>query len=264
MSMSEAVEHYERLLGRHYTWMLGDFAEAVSAQRELLEKLLVRNLPGGARHNPGIALDLGCGSGVQSIALAELGYNPVIGIDTSLLLLAELTERAAGLPAIMPVQADITSGLRDLVAAGSAGVVVCMGDTLPHLPTSADVRKLFEQSFDLLAPGGVLVLSFRDLTAPPEGLSRFIPVRSDDEKIMTCFLEDEGDAVRIHDLIHTRDANGAWCLGKSSYRKLKLAPAEVVGQLQEIGFTPVAAGSAPRGMVVVTATRPGRDRAGTG
>ena len=45
---------------------------------------------------------------------------------------------------------------------------------------------------------------------------------------MTCFLEDEGDAIRVHDLIHTMNHEGAWQLGKSSYRKLRLATADGV------------------------------------
>jgi protein-L-isoaspartate O-methyltransferase len=36
----------------------------------------------------GIARDLGCGSGFQSIALAELGYPTVIAVDSSAKLLA--------------------------------------------------------------------------------------------------------------------------------------------------------------------------------
>jgi hypothetical protein len=86
------------------------------------------------------------------------------------------------------------------------------------------------------------------------GLARFIPVRADDERILTCFLEDEGDAVRVHDLLYTRDAAGAWHLGKSSYRKLKLAPSWVAERLQ--GYEAIEIGSGPRGMTVITARAP--------
>ncbi len=66
-------------------------------------------------------------------------------------------------------------------------------------------------------------------------LERFIPVRSDANTIMTCFLEYEPESVVVHDLIYTRQ-NEQWTLHKSSYRKLRLALSWLVTQLQLAGF----------------------------
>jgi hypothetical protein len=79
-----------------------------------------------------------------------------------------------------------------------------------------------------LAPGGRLVPSFRDLSRPPTGPDRFIPVRSDSETVTTCFLEDAGEHVVEHDLIHERQPDDTWSQQVSSYAKLKIASAEVV------------------------------------
>ena len=65
-----AIEHYERLLAEHYSWMLGDFELAVSGQRDLLIQLGV-HYPKPA--SPCWALDVGAGFGTQSLALADLG-----------------------------------------------------------------------------------------------------------------------------------------------------------------------------------------------
>ncbi len=70
---------------------------------------------------------------------------------------------------------------------------------------------------------------------------------------MTCFLEHEGDQVHVHDVIHTRNTDGAWQLGKSSYRKLRLSPALVAEQLREAGFAVAPLAYGPRGMCVITA-----------
>jgi hypothetical protein len=80
-----------------------------------------------------------------------------------------------------------------------------MGDTLTHLASKADVRALFQDVFDALHSGGVFVITYRALTKELEGLDRFIPVRSDDSTIMTCFLEYESaESVVVHDPVYTR------------------------------------------------------------
>ena len=251
--MSEVLEHYEELLAQHYTWMLGaDFDALVAEQRQLLDS---RGAGPSATQNS-VALDLGCGSGIHSVALAQLGHDTVIGVDISRTLIAELATRSARFPVIRPVHADLCAGLGTIVEPRSVTTVVCMGDTLPHLPDLTAVRRLFGDAFDALVPGGSFILSFRDLTAPLSGLDRFIHVRSDQDRIMTCFLEDEGDAVRVHDLVHAKDTDGAWQLGKSSYRKLRLPPTWVAGQLREAGFAEESLEPGPRGMCVITARRP--------
>lgn len=251
---SEVAAHYEELLAQHYTWMLGgDFDELVAEQRHLLAA------HGASAERDGVALDLGCGSGIHSVALTQLGHGTVVAVDISETLVGELAKRSAGSPAIRAVHADLCDGLGDLVRPRSISTAVCMGDTLPHLPDTAAVRRLFDDVFAALVPRGVFVLSFRDLTTPLTGLDRFIQVRADQDRIMTCFLEDEGDAVRVHDLVHAKDPDGAWRLGKSSYRKLRLSPDRVVSQLREAGFVVAPPEPGPRGMNVITARRPDED-----
>jgi SAM-dependent methyltransferase len=266
--MSEVVDHYEQLLGQHYTWSLGaTFDELVETQRQLLDSCGAGlseakdgvDLSGAERGigaAGGVALDLGCGSGIQSVALAQIGYHRVLSIDVSQTLISELMERAAGFPAIRPIQADVCAGLDSIVEPRSVTTAVCMGDTLPHLPDAAAVRRLLADTLDALVPGGMLILSFRDLSTPLTGLDRFIPVRADEDRIMTCFLEDEGPSVRVHDLVHNRDPDGSWRFNKSSYHKLRLSPDQIEAQLRELGFTETSVQPGPQGMVVITARRP--------
>lgn len=134
--------------------MLGDFEAKVAEQRSLLERLGVM-----ASASAGLAVDLGCGPGVQPIALARLGFR-VRAIDFSQRLLAELTERTRGLP----VEA-VTGDIRDVEALAPTGLelAVCMGDTLSHLERAADLDRLFAGVATRLVVGGRLVLSFREL-----------------------------------------------------------------------------------------------------
>jgi SAM-dependent methyltransferase len=230
--MSTVNEHYENLLSQHYTWMFGtSFEERVNDQKAFLSRTL-ESLPSPIQR--GLAVDLGSGPGFQTIALAELGFSPVVAIDTSAELLDELRSHADSLP-VRTEKAD----LRDLpviVQSEQATVIVCMGDTLTHLPEKSDVSALFGSVFDRLRKGGVFVITYRDLTKELFGTDRFIPVRSDESKIMTCFLEFENaESVVVHDLVHMRQDSG-WSLNKSSYRKLRLGIEWVRAELSNAGF----------------------------
>jgi SAM-dependent methyltransferase len=230
--MSTVNEHYENLLSQHYTWMFGtSFEERVNDQKAFLSRTL-ESLPSPIQR--GLAVDLGSGPGFQTIALAELGFSPVVAIDTSAELLDELRSHADSLP-VRTEKAD----LRDLpviVQSEQATVIVCMGDTLTHLPEKSDVSALFGSVFDRLRKGGVFVITYRDLTKELFGTDRFIPVRSDESKIMTCFLEFENaESVVVHDLVHMRQDSG-WSLNKSSYRKLRLGIEWVRDELSKAGF----------------------------
>lgn len=175
----------------------------------------------------------------------------MIAIDSSSELLDELRSHKDSF-SVQIEKADLRD-LPTIVAAGHASVIVCMGDTLTHLASKADVSALFQDVFDALHSGGVFVITYRDLTKELEGLDRFIPVRSDDNTIMTCFLEYESaESVVVHDLVYLRDG-AAWSLSKSSYRKLRLAVNWLVQELNAVGFVVVSEGMAGRLLRVVAA-----------
>jgi SAM-dependent methyltransferase len=229
--MSCVSDHYRQLLSEHYVWMFGvPFEDKVAEQKALLDRVLSALQP-PVPHGP--ALDLGSGPGFQSIALAELGFSPVIAIDTSAELLAELNARCDA--NIETMTADIAS-LESLDLPAGPTIAVCMGDTLTHLSSRDDVECLFAAVFNKLAPQGAFILTWRDLTHELTGTDRFLSVRSDDQKIMTCFLEYESsDSVLVHDLVHIHQPEG-WVLHKSSYRKLRLSSAWVSAALRNAGF----------------------------
>jgi SAM-dependent methyltransferase len=251
--MSDPVyAHYANLLARHYSWMFGlSFDEKVAEQRAILEPHL-RDTPRN------LAVDLGCGPGFQTMALSQLGFRQIHAFDTSAELLTELATHIGRLP-IETHHTDILH-LADYVPSEMADVVVCMGDTLTHLPSFQSIRQLFRSVATALAPGGLFILTWRDLTPELTGLDRFIPVRADDQRIMTCFLEYVSPTtVQVHDLIYTRNpahTPSTWTLEKSSYPKLRLSPTQVAAELTAAGLEPRPPASALRLSVAVAQKRP--------
>jgi SAM-dependent methyltransferase len=194
-------------------------------------------------------VDLGCGCGFQAIPLARLGYS-VTGVDLDRKLLEEL-EQHKGDAAVETVCADILGFRR--YAPKPAELIVCMVDTLLHLGSQAAVTELAADVFAALEDGGAFVATFRDFTVETKELERFIPVRSDENTIFTCFLEFEPDTVKVHDLVYRR-VDGRWVFAKSFYRKLRLSTAWVVVALRAAGFRQVETGL-DRGLVVLTAKK---------
>lgn len=195
------------------------------------------------------AIDLGAGSGAQSIALAQLGYR-VSAIDTSAVLLAELRTHSTDL-SIETKCCDIREFDRHCDT--PADLCVCMGDTLTHLSSQNDVQHLIENVYAALTDGGRFVLSFRDLSTPLAGLERFLPVRSDADRIFTCMLEHDARGVVVHDLVHERNGKN-WTLHKSAYRKIVLPVNWVIQTLNDQQFN-VRSVSTSRGLTTIIAEK---------
>lgn len=143
-----AVEHYQTFRADRCSRMSGPFADKVAQQHELLIRSGV--VPAATR----CALDLGCGLGSQSVALAGLGVS-VVAIDANAQLLAELKEHAGDLP-IRPVLHNLCELASCAAVPKQADVAVCVGDILPHLPATGCITTLFQQISGLLVPGADL------------------------------------------------------------------------------------------------------------
>ena len=227
--MNSVDKHYEQLLADVYSWMAGGLNQNVEDNRQLFLDSGVT--PKGC----GKALDLGCGSGFQALALAALGYR-VVAVDTSAVLLAELQahNEKGWITAIQGDMSDPTVYL----PFGPFEVVVCMGDSLVHLQSCDQVASCMAGVRKSLEPGGRLIVSFRDLTHELKGVDRAIPVRLDNDRLLTTFLEYEAEHVKVNDLLFVLKDDG-WDFRKSDYRKLRLSPTKLASLLSELGFVPI-------------------------
>lgn len=243
MTQDATKAHYETLLAPIYRWMLGDLSLALERSRQELTELGVLPARRGAR-----GLDLGAGLGLQTIPLARGGYE-MTALDGSRELLHELAESC-------PEASIVEGDLRDTatLVRGTFDVIVCMGDTLPHLPALPDVERLLREALGRLAPEGTLVLTFRDYaSASRSSTHRFILVRSDAERILTCCLDYGTDRVAVTDIVHQKSAEG-WRLTASEYPKLRL-PREVVTRLLEANGAKIIRSESKSGRIAIVARR---------
>lgn len=227
------MQHYEAVLAEHYDWMCGGFEAGKERGACFFHE---HGLAGLGKK----ALDLGCGSGFQTIALAEKGMG-VVAVDNSRRMLAKLEDRIAG----QEYQYNVVTLCADMCdvaswAGGTASkpfdLIVCMGDSLAHLPDMDTVRVLLGNIRDHLASGGSLALQFRDQTHEPTGVDRIVPLRMQSDRLMTTVLEYGPHTVTVNDVVYNFVGN-QWRVTKGSYVKTRLRMGEVVDCLELLGLT---------------------------
>src|SRR5699024_5711591 len=110
--MTDQAVHYRDLLAHHYSWMLGGDVEQLATQDHRYRDGLGIDASGAS--GTSVAVDLGCGPGPQTLALADMGFGTVVGVDTSHELLAELVQHASSRPAVQARHADLVDALPDI------------------------------------------------------------------------------------------------------------------------------------------------------
>ena len=241
--MGSVKEHYDNLLAPYYSWICG------GAELKFEENYKFFQSHGIRPASCGVAVDLGAGSGFQSIPLSQSGFK-VIAIDLSHDLLMELKAHAEGL-SIVTIEDNLLKFTDHIHR--NIELIVCMGDTLTHLQTLEEVQNLIEDACQALENNGHLILGFRDLTTELKNLDRFILVRGGSERIFTCFLEYEKDHVKVHDIIHERNGN-RWAMKKSYFRKLRIPPQWVNECLLKSCYA-IEDSSNDKGMITIVARK---------
>ncbi len=105
------------------------------------------------KQKPELVLDLGCGTGSMTLALAELGYD-MTGVDYSPEMLDIARERAekAGFDVLWLCQ-----DMREFELYGTVDAAVCCLDCINHLTEAEDILKCFDLVHNYLIPDGIFV-----------------------------------------------------------------------------------------------------------
>lgn len=157
MAVPTLLDLFHRLGAKPYDWIYSRGAPWESGPRPALVELVESGRISPATLAPGLAVDLGCGSGADSIFLAEQGFT-VLGLDFSATAIGKA--RAAGAAAGLdrpPVFGELD--LLDLATADLVGPFDLFfdGGTIDDFPTSVRPR-VADAITAVSRPGSVLVM----------------------------------------------------------------------------------------------------------
>lgn len=223
--LATVKEHYDNHLGAIYSWMIGDFQKKSS---EFLQFLQTNDVC--PKYNR-IAIDLGAGNGIQTVAMAEMGFQ-VNAFEFNQHLLKELKENSENRR--IEIFEDDLENFHTYEQ--EAELIICCGDTISHLFSMDDVTKLILNIHKVLCKNGRIILSFRDCFQELKGNDRFIEVKSDKDRILTCFLEYDHHYVNVTDILYER-VNDVWEQKISTYPKVRIFTFDIEDLLEEVGFT---------------------------
>lgn len=105
------------------------------------------------------ALDMGCATGSEALALAAMGW-VARGVDPSGAMVAAARERRAAAGSVAASTSFVTGGMLDVDALcqpASLSLLLCLGNTLPHLHGPSELDTFAAMAFRALEPGGRFV-----------------------------------------------------------------------------------------------------------
>jgi glycine/sarcosine N-methyltransferase len=228
-------EQFYDSLADHYHLIFPDWNESMRRQGEAIVGLLP------PPEQAGTILDVACGIGTQSLALAALGY-AVEGSDVSAAEIARAKREAAARGLTCAFRVDDMQTLRS-ACIGGYGAVMAMDNALPHLDSDAAILATFTTMRMRLRPGGRLLISLRDYARLLDERPTSQPPAfyGDDGRRRIVFqvwdwLDERRYIVHLH---ITRETAQGWAAHHFVGRYRAVTPDEMARMAAESGFQDV-------------------------
>lgn len=104
-------------------------------------------------------IEVGCGTGTTALSLAAAGYSVAASdLDPEMIAIAEQSFGKGAEAAMVRFSVDDMIGALEAASAGSANLILCLGNTLPHLTESGEMTCFFQAARRALASDGKLVV----------------------------------------------------------------------------------------------------------
>jgi len=193
-------------------------------------------------------VDVGCGSGMHDILFASWGID-VIGLDPDEGMLAQARENARAAGANVRFERGGFGGLRGLLDE-PVDAVVSLGNALPHVGGTQELRVTLDDFAHVLRPGGVLVLHLlnhqRLLAKRPAFLPPVVRQTAEGRKVFLKLIDYVGDDIFIEFLRLTRPLGafedvetGGWEIRARRSLHTALPASLLAEELAASGFTGV-------------------------
>jgi SAM-dependent methyltransferase len=179
----------------------------------------------------GLVVDLGCGSGVVSRAVAEAGYD-VLGIDISPAMIALARAHLPG--GTFRVASVLSTEIPHCIA------VAAVGEVFNYLFDSencaASFSQLLRRIHSALAPGGLLLFDVAGPgRVPGRGPRRGFAV-GDDWAVLVTTEEDARSRILTRSITTFRQVGDLYRRDREVHRQRLIPPAELAQELRAIGY----------------------------
>lgn len=179
------------------------------------------------------ALDIGCGTGSFTLALAQNGAKAT-GIDLSTLMIKKARENSLNYGLDINF---VNSGMTDMLANidDKFDLIMCMGNTLPHLLSKKNLFSMLNACRELLNPGGHLMLNLLDYDKILSKQERIVGITKSKKHEFIRFYDFEEPYVNFN-LLEINWQNTPPTHKISSTRLYPYKSAELKSALKENGF----------------------------
>ena len=216
-------------------------------------------------------IDVACGTGMHAIELARRGYK-VVGADLSVPMIERARENAATLRQALRQAQDeaqdsawvtvrfVVAGFGELAEklalskacpersrrvegmSGQFDAVLCLGNSLPHVPSPRDLSNALADFAAVLRPGGLLLIQNRNFDAVLARRERFMGPEAhregDREWLFVRFYDFNPDGtITFNMVVLRRDAEGKWSQQVETTELRPLIYSELTASLTAAGFT---------------------------
>lgn len=184
-------------------------------------------------------IDLGSATGHHSLHFARQGYD-VVGVDPS-----EEMVRLARAQAGDSNVSFLVGGFGGLRASleGEFDAVLCLGNTLPHVPDQASLQSALADIMAVLRPGGLLIVQQLNYDRIMTTRQRFLGLsqgrRDHAEYLFFRFYDYLPTGLAFNVVIMRREADGTWQHRVESTYLQPILSTQLTSTLAETGFVDV-------------------------
>ena len=198
-----------------------------------------------AQYAPGVTvLDSACGTGMHAIALAQKGY-AAVGADLSPRMVERARENARQAGVTVRFEAAGFGELAINFGQSRFDALLCLGNSLPHLLSEAELSRAMGDFAACLRPGGMLLIQNRNFDAVVKRRERWMEPQSfregESEWLFLRFYDYDEDGLISFNIVNLRREGGQpWAQQVMTTRLRPLLQAETVRLLGKAGFHDIA------------------------
>jgi 2-polyprenyl-3-methyl-5-hydroxy-6-metoxy-1,4-benzoquinol methylase len=186
-------------------------------------------------HDPGLTLDLACGTGSLTCELAKRNID-VYGVDSSQAMLSEANNKAheEGLEILY-----ICQNMHELDLYGTIDTVICNLDSINHLNDLSEIKETFKKVNLFLAPSGVFVFDFNTIKKHDVILANNVYIY--DMEDIYCIWKNSIKINHIIDISLTFFERKGQLYKRSNvyFSEITFSIEQITNMLEETGFTSV-------------------------